>query len=76
MSWDRLMPAMWYAMASIIKEAYAQKLVTNEDNWLIMLNDRNMTSHIYKEEMAEEIAKRMVNCYVKEFKLLLHRMMK
>src|SRR5512136_2991361 len=41
---------------TVIKEAYAQRLIVNEENWLLMLSDRNMTSHVYKEEMAEEIA--------------------
>jgi nucleotidyltransferase substrate binding protein (TIGR01987 family) len=61
---------------AVFKEAYAQQLITNEDNWLAMLNDRNMTSHIYKEEMAEEIAQRIVDCYVGEFELLLQELMK
>ena len=41
-----------------------------------MINDRNMTSHIYKEEMAEEIAQRIVEIYTREFELLLQRLMK
>lgn len=38
---------------AVFKEAYGQKLLGHEENWLLMLNDRNMTSHVYKEEMAE-----------------------
>lgn len=59
-----------------IKEAYAQKLISNEKNWLLMLNDRNMTSHTYKEEIAAEIAQRISGRYIKEFELLLERMQK
>lgn len=55
---------------SVIKEAYAQKLIVNEQNWLLMLHDRNMTSHVYKEEMAQEIAERITVCYITEFELL------
>ena len=61
---------------AVIKEAYAQKLIVNEENWLLMLNDRNMTSHVYKEEMAEEIAERIINCYINEFELLLRELQK
>ncbi|MCB8817176.1 HI0074 family nucleotidyltransferase substrate-binding subunit [Desulfosporosinus shakirovi] len=32
---------------AVIKEAYAQKLISDEKNWLLMLNDRNMTFHMY-----------------------------
>ena len=55
----------------VIKEAFAQKLIINEEVWLLMLKDRNMTSHIYKEEMAEEIADRIKKLYVKELEDLL-----
>lgn len=61
---------------AVIKEAYAQKLITNESNWLLMLNDRNLTSHVYKEEMAEEIAERIVNTYASEFDNLLNELKK
>lgn len=59
---------------AVIKEAYAQKLLADEKNWLLMLNDRNMTSHVYKEEMAEEIAERISNQYIKEFESLFERL--
>lgn len=48
-------------------------LIVSEENWLLMLNDRNITSHVYREEMAEEIAKRIANCYIQEFELLLQK---
>ncbi len=56
---------------AVIKEAYAQGLISNEENWLLMLHDRNMTSHIYQETLAVEIAKRIVDIYVIEFQMLL-----
>lgn len=56
---------------AVIKEAFAQKLIINEEVWLLMLKDRNMTSHIYKEEMAQEIADRIKKLYVKEMEDLL-----
>jgi nucleotidyltransferase substrate binding protein (TIGR01987 family) len=37
-----------------------------------MLTDRNMTSHVYKEEMAIEIAERIINLYLDEFEKLLN----
>ncbi len=61
---------------AVIKEAYAQKIIADEKNWLIMLNDRNLTSHVYKEEMAEEIAERIVNSYIKDFENLLYNLEK
>ncbi|MDR5659953.1 nucleotidyltransferase substrate binding protein [Serpentinicella sp. ANB-PHB4] len=58
---------------AVIKEAYSQNMIVNEENWLLILNDRNMTSHVYKEEVAEEIAQRIAECYVKEFEMLLDK---
>ena len=59
---------------AVIKEAYAQKIILNEQNWLLMLQDRNMTSHVYKEEMAQEIAERIIVDYINEFELLLQKL--
>jgi nucleotidyltransferase substrate binding protein (TIGR01987 family) len=56
---------------AVISEAYAQKLIDNEADWLLMLDDRNQTSHVYKAEMAEEIAARILNKYIGEFAKLL-----
>jgi nucleotidyltransferase substrate binding protein (TIGR01987 family) len=56
---------------AVIREAYAQKLIDNEADWLLMLDDRNQTSHVYKVEMAEEIANRILNKYLSEFAKLL-----
>mgnify|MGYP000877781159 FL=1 len=56
---------------AVIREAYSQRLITNENRWLLMINDRNLSSHVYKKEMAEEIAERIANDYVYEFEGLL-----
>ncbi|MDD4503803.1 MAG: nucleotidyltransferase substrate binding protein [Clostridiaceae bacterium] len=61
---------------TVIKEAFAQKLITDEKSWLMMINDRNLASHVYKEEMAEEIAKRIINNYITEFENLLIKLQK
>ena len=61
---------------AVTKEAYAQKLISDEKNWLLMLNDRNMTSHMYKEDIAAEIAERISGRYIKEFELLLKELQK
>ena len=38
-----------------IKEAYAQGWLEEEAVWLQMLNDRNLTSHTYREQLAADI---------------------
>lgn len=39
----------------ILQEAYQNQLIENEEIWLAMLNDRNLTSQTYKEALAHEI---------------------
>lgn len=49
---------------TIYKKAYVNNLVSNDKVWISLLEDRNSTSHIYSENLANEIANRIVNEYV------------
>lgn len=44
-----------YSPKDVIKGAYQNKIIDNDPVWLEMVDTRNMTSHIYKEEMAEKV---------------------
>ena len=61
---------------TVFKEAYAQKIIIDETNWLLMLKDRNTMSHMYSEELSQEIARRITDSYLSEFKLLLSKLEK
>ncbi len=37
---------------AVMKTAYADGLLTDEQTWLDMVNDRNLTSHVYDEDQA------------------------
>ncbi len=39
----------------VIQQAYAGSLIDNETLWLSMLQDRNLSSHTYNEDLAMEI---------------------
>ena len=49
-----------------LEAAVRLKLIHREDEkeWLDMLHDRNMTSHLYQEAIAVEIAQRVVDRYL------------
>jgi nucleotidyltransferase substrate binding protein (TIGR01987 family) len=49
-----------------LEAAVRLSLIRREDEkaWLDMLHDRNMTSHLYQEAMAVEIAQRVVDRYL------------
>lgn len=61
---------------TVFKEAYAQKIIIDETNWLLMLKDRNTMSHMYSEELSQEIARRITDSYLGEFELLLSELEK
>jgi nucleotidyltransferase substrate binding protein (TIGR01987 family) len=46
----------------------------NEKKWLKMIEDRNLTSHTYKEELAKEILSRIQSDYIFMFKDLISKL--
>lgn len=46
-----------------IREAFANGLVEDGENWMRMLKDRNRTSHTYNEETAQEILNNIIQHY-------------
>jgi nucleotidyltransferase substrate binding protein (TIGR01987 family) len=48
----------------------------DESNWLLMLADRNLTSHTYREAMAEKVRLNIFSVHKKSFSMLLNRMKK
>ena len=47
----------------VLQQAYAGSLIDNETLWLSMLQDRNLTSHTYNEDLAREIYARIKTYY-------------
>ncbi|MBB6450052.1 nucleotidyltransferase substrate binding protein (TIGR01987 family) [Geomicrobium halophilum] len=46
-----------------IREAYTYGLIEDGDQWIDMMIDRNKTSHLYDEEEAKLIYKKVKNIY-------------
>lgn len=61
---------------AVMREAYAQRMIVDEAIWLQMISDRNLTSHVYKEELADEIAVRISKQYIPVFEQLYLRLIK
>ncbi|WP_214069897.1 nucleotidyltransferase substrate binding protein [Mucilaginibacter sp. dw_454] len=51
-----------------IREALSLNLIGDGDEWMNMLVSRNLTSHSYNQETADEIANAVLNTYFKLFK--------
>ena len=58
-----------YSPKECFKVAFQLKLIEHDDEWLEMIKDRNLTTHLYKEEQAEKIYKKLPE-YLKMFKNL------
>lgn len=52
--------------------ALQQKWISSEQVWLKILEDRNLTTHTYKEALAHEVSDRIISMYATEFRRLLN----
>ena len=71
--WKTLMRMLAYEGIEVaspratLKHAFQQNLLRDEAMWLDILDDRNRTSHIYSEQVAQEIFAR-IKTYVPEMR--------
>ena len=56
---------------SVMKTAFADGILNDEQGWLDILESRNLTSHVYDEATAEKIFSNIKNTYVDLFKQLI-----
>ncbi len=59
---------------SVMKQAYADGLIDNEEEWLNVLNARNLSSHLYDEDTASDIYTNIESKYISLFKELLQKL--
>ena len=75
MSWKALKRYLDYlgieakSPRQVFKEAYTHGILDNEDIWLDMIEQRNMTSHVYDESEIKEILEKTDNYKDAFFKL-------
>ena len=55
----------------VIKQAFQDGLIKDGELWLKMLESRNLTSHIYKDMLATQIAEEISGEYVNAIKILI-----
>ncbi|MGL4344622.1 MAG: nucleotidyltransferase substrate binding protein [Cellulosilyticaceae bacterium] len=61
---------------TIYKKAYANGLIKDEKLWIQLLEDRNKTSHMYSEGLADEIAGHIKEKYLEAICLLVEQIAK
>ncbi len=59
---------------AVLREAYAVGLITDETSWINMISDRNTTAHIYSEDIANVIYKRIETVYCDMFGTLIDKL--
>jgi nucleotidyltransferase substrate binding protein (TIGR01987 family) len=56
------------------REAFQNSLVTDGEGWMEMIRSRNLTSHTYNQEVADDIVERVITLYHKLFLAFEQRM--
>lgn len=57
---------------SVMKQAFSDRLISDDAVWLKLLNDRNLTSHLYDEETSIQIFENINSEYIHAFKALIN----
>lgn len=57
-----------------VRHAFNNDLIDDGDTWIEMVNDRNVLSHVYDEELALRIASDIKNRYLQVFEQLIETM--
>ncbi len=52
------------------KEAFSAGIIDDSEDWINMIEDRNITSHTYEEDSANEIYQKIRDIYVGRFREL------
>lgn len=62
-----------YSPRECFKTAFQLKLIDYQDEWLKIIDDRNLTTHLYNEASADEVYERLPS-YVELFKELAEKL--
>ncbi len=60
----------------VFAQAYQLRKIQNQDVWLEMITDRNLTVHTYDETLAKELCERIRTNYLPVFEELLQTIQK
>lgn len=58
----------------VMRTAFRAGLVSDGQGWIQIFDDRNVTSHIYDDEDAENVYKRIIENHIKLFEALLEKL--
>lgn len=61
---------------TIYKKAYINNLISDDKLWINLLEDKNLTSHIYNENLSNDVADRIAYKYVDAIEELVNNLEK
>lgn len=59
-----------YGSRDVTRLAFKEGLIEQGETWMSMIKSRNLTSHTYREEVAQEIYENIISRYFWELKAL------
>ena len=59
-----------YGLRDTTRAAFKEGIIENGEAWMEMIRHRNLTTHIYNEDTAEEVVSAILNIYFSEFETL------
>lgn len=57
-----------------MQEAFLLGLIDDDEAWMLMIQDRNLTSHAYNRDTADAIASQIVSVYLPCYQALRSRL--
>ena len=61
-----------YGSKDATRAAFANGLIEDGDDWMAMIESRNLTSHTYNEDIAHSIAQAVLSLYLPQFEEFEH----
>jgi nucleotidyltransferase substrate binding protein (TIGR01987 family) len=57
-----------------VRESFNTGIISDGEGWMEMIRSRNLSSHTYNQQVADEIVERILNCYHPLFQAFLQQM--
>ena len=61
---------MLHGSRDTLRLAFERELIHDGEDWMLMLQDRNLTEHTYNDESAQQILVNIRNRYLGHFQIL------
>lgn len=57
-----------------VRESFNKGIISDGEGWMEMIRSRNLSSHTYNQQVADEIVERILKCYHPLFQVFLQQM--